>query len=393
MVIGYIIITFLAIYLLIDYSGPAKISIRPFRAFGFSCLRATDLIVQEYDRKGNLWATRGMLIYRMKNGESHFTKAGRVPSGFSIFWLNNFKITRIITLRSECVEMVVDENGSMCAFSAGKIWNCSGIGHKFHRTYKLPHFGRKVGRGVMSSGLAHLGKSGFLLGEYFDNPEKIPVKIFTFQHNNGNWNITHEFKKGHIRHIHSLQKDPYSPKLWVCTGDDDNEALIGWSEDNFKTIVPIGEGGQKWRACHVIFTKEAVYWGADTGSNENAGIYRWDRDSRALTKLASISGAIFYGTRMANGTIIMSTDREGFPNETDDKTSLIIVSDEAVKSMVECGSWKHRKPGFRFNFAKLRFQRSQGDKMLAVSCLNLREYKEATLFIIPEGSFDLLRYN
>lgn len=117
-----IIIVAAIIYLSIDYRGPAVIQLKHDTAFGFSCLRAKDLLVQEYDKNGNLWATRGMIVYKLKSGDNNFTRVAHVPTGFSIFWLRNFSIIRKLTIRPECVEMVAANNGDLCALSAGRIW-------------------------------------------------------------------------------------------------------------------------------------------------------------------------------------------------------------------------------------------------------------------------------
>lgn len=380
-----IVILTLIVYLIYDYSGPKRILIRPDKAFGIVCLRAKDLIVQEFDCKGNLWATRGFLIYCLNKSEDKFKRIARVPSGFSIFWLNSFKIIRKLTLKSECIEMTVNEDGQICAFSSGKMWICGGIGKKFHKTLTLPHYGMGVSRGIMSTGLLKVEGREFLFGEYYSNPYRNNVKIVKFINYDITWETVYEFLPGQIRHIHALQQDPYTGILWICTGDEDNEAMIGWSTDNFKTIIPIGQGSQTWRACQLVFTEKAVYWGADTGSIDLAGIYRWDKESKELQKLHSIPGAVFFGTRLANGTIIMSTDREGFPNETDEKTRLIFITKDNKITMINCGIWDYKKLGFRFNFAKLRFQRTQGGQMLAISCLNQKEFPDGELLLFDEG--------
>ena len=99
--------------------------------------------------------------------------------------------------------------------------------------------------------------------------------------------------------------------------------MIGWSDDNYINITPIGYGSQIWRTCQLVFTEEAIYWGTDTGSVDLAGIYRWDKKSMELEQVCKTEGAIFFSVRLNNGTIVMSTDREGFPNEKDDKTRLL----------------------------------------------------------------------
>lgn len=382
-IVALAILTVLS-YLIADYLGPQVIQLKTDTAFGINCLRTKDLIVQEFDREGNLWATRGLTIYKMRNGENKLSKIARLPSGFSLFWLNNFSLFRKITLRSECIEMIVAEDGSICAFSSGNMWNNPEPGGRFLKTMILPHFGKGIGRGIMSTGLLLSGGKNFFFGEYFNNPERTSVKVFNYNNTDQGWVTSYEFLPGQIRHIHSLQRDPYTGKLWICTGDEDNEPMIGWSDDNYKTIIPIGQGSQIWRACQLVFTEEAVFWGTDTGSEDTAGIYCWNKISMELTYLHKIAGAIFFCTRLSNGKIIMSSDREGFPNEKDDKTRLYILSEENNLSTIPCGTWKYRKPGFRFNFAKLRFQRNQGNKMLAVSVLNQKEFPDGEMLIFNE---------
>lgn len=378
------IVLFVLIYFILDYRGPGEISLQVDYVFNFKCFRAKELIVQEFDNKGKLWASRGMIIYCLDKGADKFIRTAHVPTGLSFFWLNNFTFFRRLTIRPECVEMTIADDGTICAFTSGKIWIKRSNSRKFVKTMKLPHFGIKVGRGLMSTGLLKINKHRFLFGEYFSNPQRTSVKIYEFENTKETWKIAYEFLPGEVRHIHALQKDPYTGLLWVCTGDEDKEAMIGWSANNFKTIVPIGKGSQKWRTCQLVFTENAVYWGADTGVSDEAGIYRWDKESLEYKKIQSIEGAIFFGTRLASGAVVMSTDRERFPNEVDDKTRLIIIDEDEKIRMTECGSWDYKKPGFRFNFAKLRFQRTQGGHLLAISCLNQKEIPDGDLIIINE---------
>lgn len=376
------------IYLATDYFGPKNIGLRPDNKFGLDCLRARDLVVQEFDKNGNLWATRGLLIYCLRNGDVKFKKAFHLNTGFSHFWFNNFTFVRKYMLRAECIEMTISDNGSICAFTSGAMWNKTENEKKFRKTFILPNYGISVGRGIMSTGLSFLSGEDFVFGEYFSNSQKTAIKIYRYLDYLKEWNAIYEFPPGQIRHIHSLQKDPYTGRFWVCTGDEDQEPMIGWSDDEFKSVNPIGRGSQKWRACQLVFTEDAVYWGADTGSEEHGGIYKWDKKTEIVKQLQRFPGAIFYGTRLSTGHIIMSTDRESFPNERDDKTRFLIIDESDNIREIEGGSWNYQKKGIRFNFAKLRLQRTQGNHLLAVSCLNLKEIPDGDLLIFDEYIFN-----
>lgn len=374
----------IAIYLVLDYCGPRAITLKQATKFGLECLNAKDLIVQEYDNLGNLWATRGLLIYFLKKGDNKFYRFGRIPCGFNVYWLNNFRWVRKITLRSECIELSVNKSGNICAFSCGAMWFSNGIGQGFHMTMKLENFGLNKGRGIMSTGLTWVNENEFLFGEYFNNKKRDTVRVFRFTKENLSWSKLYEFPSGSIRHIHSIQKDPFTGRLWLCVGDEDQEAMIGWLDDKCEYVNPIGSGSQLWRSCQLVFSQDALFWGTDTGSMDLAGIYRWDKNSGKLTVLQKTDGAIFFGTRLRNGIIVMSTDREGFQNEKDEVTRLYYLLDGGKITEHQCGTWDYKKHGFRFNFAKLRLQRSQGDELLAISVLNQKEMSDAELLLIHE---------
>jgi len=386
----YLLTAFLAvffgIYLTIDYRGPTEISLYPDSAFGLPVLRAKDLVVQEYDQNGNLWATRGMLVYKLEEGKSKFKRVARVPTGFSVYWVRNFSVIRRWTIRPECVEMTVNSKGDIIALSAGHIWLLPSKGKKFQEVFILDHYG-PGNQGLRNAGIVSVNDTLVYLGEYFRNPDKEKVRIYNSLNNFRSFEVAFEFEPGETRHIHAVQKDPYSEKLWVCTGDADNESMVAWSDNGFSSINKIGHGSQIWRVCQLVFTEEALYWGTDTGNEDVAGIYRWVRDTGELKKLKEIDREVFYGVRLANGTIVMSTTLTRADTEKDNKTSIFVMTGDNDKIIsIEGGTWKHNKPGFWFKYAKLRFQRDQGGPSLAMTILNQKEFPDGELIIISEDT-------
>jgi hypothetical protein len=380
LLISIVIISFL----IFDYVGPRIISLRPVEVFGFKGMKANDLIVQEYDALGNLWATRGMIIYRLVKGDDKFIRVAHVPIAFTVFWLLNFSIIRRWSQKFECMEITVSADGDICAFAAGFMFAGDIKSNKFIRTMKLPQFGIGIGRGMISTGLLNVNDKYLFWGEYFRNERRTAVKIYKSKDFGKKWCEAYTFPDGIIRHIHTLQRDPFTGKLWICTGDFDDESMIGWSDDEFMNIQFIGNGAQRWRSCQLVFTENAVYWGADTGSEEHGGIYRWDKTTMKLEKLIKVDGAIFFGTRLEKGTMVMSTDREGFPNEKDDMARLYVISNNHLIREVECGEWCYKQPGIRFGFAKTRFQRNQGGGSLVLNFLNQKGIDGGSLIMISE---------
>ena len=65
------LLALIAVYLSWDYYGPEFIFLEPETIHDLPALRTKgeELIVQDYDSEGNLWATRGLWAYRLKPGE------------------------------------------------------------------------------------------------------------------------------------------------------------------------------------------------------------------------------------------------------------------------------------------------------------------------------------
>ncbi len=375
-----------AVYLINDFYGPNEIILKKKMVFGFEGQCASELIVQDYDKDHNLYATRGMVLYKLPNGGDRFQRVAKIPTGFSLFWLRNFSLFRKLTLRPECVEVVVKSSGHLVAMSAGKMWALTPSGSDFIPTMDLIHYG-KGDQGIFENGILSKNDSTVFFGEYFRNNDREEVKVYGSFNAGRDWKVQHAFKPGEIRHIHALLKDPYEDKLWICTGDDNGEPRIAWTVDDYKTIHPIGHGSQMWRATQLVFEKDYIYWGADTYEKDFAGIYRWHRKTQKVEKLSDVvDGAVFYATQLKNGTIIMNTSREGGKNEKDERTKMYVVNNAGDVKTKKMGTWE-KKSGFWFKYAKLRIPRSQGGPSLAITCLMQKEFANAELILIPEEQF------
>jgi hypothetical protein len=377
------LVAVLVIYLVIDFTGPGKIPLKEEEVFGLNCLRARDLLVQEFDRQDNLWATRGMIVYRLPEGGNEFLKVAHVPTGFSIFWLRNFTLFRRATLRPECVELTVTGEGDLCALSAGTIWALPAGEKKFRRSTEIVHYGYGS-QGVRNDGILATGERTVYFGEYFDNQEEDEVNLLRSTDGLVTWQKAYHFPAGDIRHIHAVQEDPYSGRIWMLTGDANPASRIMWSDDHFTSVHILGSGSQMWRVCQLAFTEKAIYWGTDTSVGEMTGIFKWDRESGEITRLADPAGAVFYGTRLKGGTVVLSTNRQGYDNELDHRTRLWIIREDNSVLPIECGTWQEHRIEFWKKFAKLRFQRDHGGPFLAISVLNQKELPDGDLIIVDE---------
>jgi hypothetical protein len=372
------------IYLFLDYKGPEKITLDKSTVFGFNALKAKDLMIQTSDDSGNIWASRGMVIYKLNKGEYVFNRIAHVPTGFSVFWFRNFSLVRHFTLRPECIELVASANGSICAMSAGKIWFKSFKSNEFVSNHTLNHY-NKGNQGIFNNGILQKNDSSLFYGEYFRNEKSEEVHIYESLDSGLTWHLQHVFQPNEIRHIHAIQKDPYTGNLWVCTGDNSKNSKIGYSDDNFKSIKYIGTNSEKFTATQLVFTPKHVYWGADPFDLADVGIFRWDRNSQVLDKITSERACFFYTTMLKQGTLVFTTDREATEFENDLFTRMVVIEKSGKVKTIKCGEW-NKRDGFFRQYAKLRLPRQQSNSpYLIVSVLKHKNIDDSDLYLIDEN--------
>ncbi|MDY6867268.1 MAG: hypothetical protein SVT56_05095 [Chloroflexota bacterium] len=143
----------------------------------------------------------------------------------------------------------------------------------------------------------------FYYGEYRSNPERSAVHIWRWRPGTPGWSPVWRFEG--IRHVHGVFHDPYSGAIWVTTGDEDSEAGIWRTDDDFESLHRVAGDGQQSRAVQLLFTRDYVYFGSDT-PNEQNHIYRMDRQGHHVDRLAAVGGSVFYGCK-AGESLFLST--------------------------------------------------------------------------------------
>lgn len=383
---GLTIIALLLAYLAWDYFPPGRIPLVPATCKGLACLRASKLVVQELDRDGQMWATRGLWAYSRQQDANEFVRRYHIPTGANLAWLNNFSLVRWLTSRDNSVELVNLPDGGVMAQSGPFIWLRRGAAGRWQKSHMLAHYGLSVGRGLMPSGIASLRDGTLLYGEYWRNPARGAANIYRYRAAGIKWEVAYTFGDRQIRHVHAVQADPYEAKAWISTGDGSGEPMLAWTEDGATSLHIVGRGeasnaGQKWRTCQLVFTPDRLYWGADTDSLES-GIYRYERSTGSLSNLTYVPGAIWFGTRLADGLIVMSSAVEGFSNEVDKIARLWLVNtNEEVRCLPLTSSVR---PKFFDGYALLRLPHNQGAKDLYLTCLNVADLNGDLLVVRPE---------
>lgn len=135
-----------------------------------------------------------------------------------------------------------------------------------------------------------------IFGEYRSNPERSGISVYGMDLSHGlytKWQMTG------IRHIHGIYQDPYTESVWITTGDDDNEAAIFNTDTNFSEVKRVLFGSQQTRTIKLLFDEKFVYFGSDAPHEVNY-LYRMDKSTHEVQKLAEVGSSVFHGCKVGN---------------------------------------------------------------------------------------------
>lgn len=149
--------------------------------------------------------------------------------------------------------------------------------------------------------------------------DNIPVHVFKGLNGGEDWKVAWRFEANEIRHIHALQYDQYSKRVWIGTGDDDEKSKVMFTGDGFQSLKEIGKGAD-YRITSFAFTKEYLYWGTDSPkvSQKINRIVR--NEDYKLELVKEVRDKPFYFSLVTNcGSIIFSTLSESVESLEIDK--------------------------------------------------------------------------
>lgn len=168
------------------------------------------------------------------------------------------------------------------------------------------------GFGVLPSAIETVDGTIYV-GEYPLSPESAPGILVS--HDRGiSWN---RVAVPGVRHIHSVQGDPFGGEIWVTTGDRDDECWIGRLRDG--SFERIGGGSQHWRAVELAFTPKEILWGMDCAYADRTHIYRLTRHELSNPPAVepeavhSLDGPVFFATTVEHAGdhwVVFSTAAE-----------------------------------------------------------------------------------
>jgi hypothetical protein len=172
----------------------------------------------------------------------------------------------------------------------------------------------------------HEASQNFYFGEYVCG-EKKQIRIIKVRQDLESVEVAYTFAEGQVQHVHSIVYDRYMDRLWVTTGDSDEESAIYYSDDEFQSLVKLGGGGQSWRAVSVVPQKEGLIWGSDAGKDARAEdinhIYYFSYADEQKRKCITIGNPAYHSVTDSKGNIYMGVNYEpGRKQDTPEESSI-----------------------------------------------------------------------
>lgn len=183
-------------------------------------------------------------------------------------------------------------------------------------------------------------KNGFVVDDHTGNvywgeyniTRPYSVRIFRGVNDGQQWEECYRFPLGEIRHVHAIVPDPYRERLWICTGDNDAETALFYTQDDFNSVHRFNGGDQSWRMVSMIPTENALFWGSDAGQDAPADfvnhIYKWDFKTNSKEQIQFIDKPAYYATVLENGTMAIGVHHEpGIKRTVEPSADLWISND------------------------------------------------------------------
>ena len=283
--------------------------------------------------------SEGLRLFKFNNQNRKIFLC-RIPSNRLISLLSRLTIfNRIIRLNIHAVAPFLHKNNSgLVIFAAKQIYFFDLTLGRLVKLHEL-----KRGRRILREGFCAY-QNKIYWGDYWGNPANVEVNINSIDLDSV-YSSLYQFSKNAVRHIHTVQFDPYTKFIWVSTGDKDNESQICViNPESGKLMKVVGSGAQKWRTVSFAFRKDKVYWGSDNHLGHNY-IWCFERKSEKANKVASVIGPVYYNACLDDFIVFGTTVEKGEGDQDGYGRLYAIDSQNHIEEV-----WKQEKDAWNPHF-------------------------------------------
>lgn len=290
-------------------------------------------------------------------------------------WLSKSRLTRRL-FRAEIRSLYHFQNDTWMCIAKKALFRYNPQSGMFEKCHDIE-------KGSRPMNLCQGNDGTIYYGEYCYNPQRKPMNIFCSKDNGDTWEIAYTFDKGEVNHIHGIFNDPYTGRLWVATGDDDEACIFGYTEDGFKSLEKKYAGTQQYRVCMPMFTEDEIIFATDSQYEQNV-IRSIDRRTGEVKDWQIIQGSGIYAAQ--NGCLMMvSTTVE--PSEVNkDHSSHLWYSWDGHNWKEFVSFEKDCLPKTYFQFGSIRFPNYEGENVYLVFNGRALKKLDGKTMIVPIGS-------
>jgi hypothetical protein len=290
----------LGVVLIWQVHTPASVAWEPAPLAGCAAMKAEGLVLQQ-ESSDVVWATQGYDIYRSRGG-GPFERVFRVRPPFGEPWGGYLSGLRRHFGYQELTEIVPLHDDLLLAFAGGAVYRIDLALQEQELVLTLRYFGRGKGRGVMSR-IAVDDQGRIFFGEYMSLYHPHTTRLWRSEDEGRTWSTAYELTGADAGHVHGVEWDPYGRALWMMTGDNAAESRLGLSTDGGTHFTWVGVNDERFRACSLIFTVDAVLWATDTWDNR---LLRWNRTSGAIDDLGPLPSESLYAQQLDGSSALVS---------------------------------------------------------------------------------------
>lgn len=119
------------------------------------------------------------------------------------------------------------------------------------------------------------------------------------------------------RHIHFINKDPYTGNIFIGVGDFNNEPAIYMTKDGGESMQCVGKGTQKWRSLSIFYQKDYIYWTTDSDSPQyinrisRKALERLPVVEDSISSFPLINSALWCNVSVNDSTYYLGSNSEG----------------------------------------------------------------------------------
>lgn len=165
----------------------------------------------------------------------------------------------------------------------------------------------------LRNGIAITPDGNVYFSEYANKTGR-DTRLISIKNNGTKLDVCHTFSGSTIKHAHGIYWDKYRSRLWVTTGDNNEQSCFFYSDDEFKTLKKFAGGDQTWRAVSLMIFKEALVWGMDAGKDTSENdlnyIYHCNVNTKERQRVQLINGPAYHITETTEGGFFLGVNYE-----------------------------------------------------------------------------------